>query len=411
MNSTGVGAPEVAVREPRPPATVVVAVGLAAAAALAAAAGSVPALARGLGGARLAFSLLWLGAACGAFAVSSVRRDRWPWGVLVPLSIVIAIGGLIVLTVGLARRSWDTVGIAGAVAFSGAIATVAYLRRPTRAWHGFACPGCGRFRWPLRSEPARSPCLRCGALGPASGVGRPLPRWALAALYAMWAAAFLAGNVPDWLAARAERARLSQSDANIRIVGWEGYWGALAALAEITDAPHVALGPGRCARGSIPGHEGRAFVLDGDLAERILAGSHLHFLESGVFLFRCERGAASGRRRDVLAIMPTQDPRVVIRRLGTGAPGRGVTPDEVVARVEALAAEVSFEVTEVGVDYVAGTFDSLPEDTRPLAERILAIAPALRTITDAETLAAELARDGALYLWWPDQAAQAPSPR
>jgi hypothetical protein len=387
---------------------VVLSVVAAAAAALAAAIGALPVLASGLVAADRAFNLVWLSASLAAFAVSSVRRHRWPWGAAVALSIGAGVVALIVASVALAHRSSRLAIAAVAVTCGAALVVFAYLRPATRAWHGFACPRCRAFRWPMQSQAARGPCGSCGAPGPARGVGAALPRWAAGTFLLAWIASSLlttAGKLRASRAERAERARLVESDVDIDLVGWEGFEGAVASVAHFTGARPLGLGPGTCARAPIAERDGRAFVLDGDLAERILAGSHGSFRERGIYLFRCERGGRTERRKDVLALMPTQDPRVVIERLGTGAPRVGLTPEDVVARLEALAAEASFEVTEVGLDYVAGRFDGVPKETGPLAELILAAAPATRRLTDAETLAEELRLNAALYLWWPDDAA------
>lgn len=387
---------------PRPPAPVVVTVLVAAGGAVAALVAALLSLAVGLRASQAVFGLLWLAAGAAALAVSSVRRDRWPWGTVVVLSCAGAFIGFVVATVQLAHRDRTAAAVAAGVMLVALLAAAGFLRRPTRDWFGYACPGCGALRWPMKSEAARAACVSCGAPAPVPAIGWALPRWLGPAAYTGWAATSLLVLVGEARERRAQRADLASSHANVRIVDWKGYAEAVAALADVTGARPVALEPGTCARTEIPEREARGFVLDGDLAERVLAGSHVEFLEGGVYLFRCERGHASGRRMDVLAVMDTTDPRVVIRRLGTGAPGRGVSPDDVVAFVEALALEVPLEVTEVGVDYVAAKLDGVPEDPLPLAERILAVAPSVGRLVGASALAEELRLGGGVYLWWPD---------
>jgi hypothetical protein len=97
------------------------------------------------------------------FAVLTVRRNPWPWIAVVLGGVPFAV--LAVTSAIVAARGGDHLR---EVAFAGAGTcglglVIAYLRRPARAWHGYACPRCGAFRWPMQSRVAQTPCNRCDA--------------------------------------------------------------------------------------------------------------------------------------------------------------------------------------------------------------------------------------------------------
>jgi hypothetical protein len=153
---------------------------------------------------------------------------------------------------------------------------------------------------------------------------------------------------------------------------------------------------------SVPVAEGRSFEVDARTAGRLLAGSHDSFRKAGLFLFRHERSFGVGDDKDQVAVLATTDWRVVVRRMGTAGAVRGVTSERIVEWLEALHAEEPFELTEVGIDYVAGRFESSPKDPSGVAKRIAEFAPDLvRGHKDPIAGLADLiGREKMLYLIW-----------
>lgn len=127
----------------------------------------------------------------------------------------------------------------------------------------------------------------------------------------------------------------------------------------------------------IPFAEGRAFALDTSTAERLLAGSHATFRKAGMYLFRYERSFGLAGEKDLVGLLATDDPHAVIRRIGTAGPKRGVTSEQIIEWLRALESEESFELYEIGPDYVSGRFERAPKDPEGIARRAAKIAPDL----------------------------------
>lgn len=175
--------------------------------------------------------------------------------------------------------------------------------------------------------------------------------------------------------------------------------GAVALLERATGAQGEAI---EAAGGSIPLEEGRSFPVEGKLAARLLAGSHEVFRKAGVYLFRHERSYGIAGDKDRIAVLATGDRNAVLRRMGTGSAHHDLTTEKIVAWLDALAKDEPFELTEIGVDYVAGRFQRSPRDPAALARRSAEIAPDLvagRASTLA-LLAEEIRVNRTLYLIW-----------
>lgn len=175
-----------------------------------------------------------------------------------------------------------------------------------------------------------------------------------------------------------------------------------AAVAAVERATGAKGGPIETAGDPIPAEEGRSFEVDAQIAERLLAGSHAPFRSAGFYLFRHERSFGVAGEKDRLGLVATRDRNEVIRRMGTGGARRGVTSDRIVAWLDALAKEEPFDLTEIGVDYVAGRFERKPKDPTALARRSAEIAPDLVAgrASTLDLLAEEIRANRTLYLIW-----------
>jgi hypothetical protein len=153
---------------------------------------------------------------------------------------------------------------------------------------------------------------------------------------------------------------------------------------------------------AIPLSEGRSFALEPRLAERLLAGSHATFLRAGLYLFRYERSYGLTGEKDRVGLLATADRRTVILRMGTEGPHRGITGEQIAAWLDALAKEEPFELTEIGVDYVAGRFARVPRDPAGLARRAAAFAPDLVVghSDPLDGLVDLMGKNRTLYLIW-----------
>jgi hypothetical protein len=152
----------------------------------------------------------------------------------------------------------------------------------------------------------------------------------------------------------------------------------------------------------IPLESGRSFAVDAKTAERLLAGSHTTFREAGLYLFRYQRSYGLPGEKDHIGLLATADPEVVIRQMGTAGPRRGIGPEQVIAWLRAMGEDEPFELSEIGTDYLAGTFAREPKDPSAVARRSIEIAPDLvgYRANNIELLAEEIRVNRTLYLIW-----------
>jgi hypothetical protein len=175
-----------------------------------------------------------------------------------------------------------------------------------------------------------------------------------------------------------------------------------AAVAAVERATGVKGLPLETPRGKVPPAEGRAFAVEPAVAERLLAGSHAPFRKAGVYLFRYERSYGLAGDKDGLALVATSDRNAVLRRMGTSGPKRGVTTEQIVTWLDALAKEEPFDLVEIGVDYVAGRFERSPKDPAAIARRSAELAPELVAgrASTLDLLVEEIHSNRTLYLIW-----------
>lgn len=174
---------------------------------------------------------------------------------------------------------------------------------------------------------------------------------------------------------------------------------AVAAIEAVTGVKGAPLDVGAA---KIPLAEGREFSVDAHVVQRLLTGSHATFLKAGLYLFRIERGFGMEGDKDRLALLATADRNAVLRRVGTAGPKSGATTEKIVAWLDDLSKTDPFDLTEIGADYVAGTFERSPKDPGAVAKRSTEIAPDLvagRASTLA-LLAEEIRVNRTLYLIW-----------
>ncbi|BDG02134.1 DUF4253 domain-containing protein [Anaeromyxobacter oryzae] len=152
----------------------------------------------------------------------------------------------------------------------------------------------------------------------------------------------------------------------------------------------------------IPLSAGRAFALEPHVASRLLAGSHGPFRKAGIYLFRYERAYGLPGEKDRIGLMPTSDPDLVIRRMGTSGHRHGVTTEQIIQWLHALERDEAFELLEIGSDFVAGRFEREPKDPVALAHRAAKFAPDLVSGHSDPTagLADLIGRKRTLFLIW-----------
>jgi hypothetical protein len=175
-------------------------------------------------------------------------------------------------------------------------------------------------------------------------------------------------------------------------------------FAAAVDAVARATGaaPEKLQLGEVPLDQGRSFLVAARTAERLLAGSHATFRKAGFYLFRYERSYGIGGDKDHIGLLKTADRGAVIRRVGTSSKSHELTPEKLIAWLNALAKDEPFELAEVGADFVAGTFVRAPKDPLAVAKRCAQLAPDLLggRQSSIELLAAEIRENRTLYLIW-----------
>jgi hypothetical protein len=175
-----------------------------------------------------------------------------------------------------------------------------------------------------------------------------------------------------------------------------------AAVAAVEKATGVRGEPFADATGPVAETEGRSFALDAKTANRLLAGSHAALKKAGLYLFRYDRGFGLPGEHDHVALLATRDPYAVIRRMRTAEGRGGVTTELLVGWLREVERDNPFELSEIGVDYLAGRFARVPKDPHAMARSTVAIAPALLSGGEREVvlLAEEIRTNRTLYLIW-----------
>jgi hypothetical protein len=175
-----------------------------------------------------------------------------------------------------------------------------------------------------------------------------------------------------------------------------------AAVAALEGATGVTAEPVELGGKSVPASEGRAFGVSAAVAERLLAGSHATFREAGLYLFRLERSFGLAGEKDPLVLLRTGDRNAVVRRVGTSSAKAGIPTERIVAWLDALAKDEPFDLTEIGVDYLAGRFARAPKDPAAVARRCVEIAPDLVAARPStlDLLTEEIRAARTLYLIW-----------
>lgn len=109
-----------------------------------------------------------------------------------------------------------------------------------------------------------------------------------------------------------------------------------------------------------------------------------------------------GTRPDAVAIIAGTDPYHYLDIVRTNSAARGVSPDEVVARIRAWEARYGFTLDGAGFDWLLGTFSNSPDDWRQLAAEVREFAPDVvdRGAGDLDALASELEQLNGIYAWW-----------
>jgi ankyrin repeat protein len=107
-------------------------------------------------------------------------------------------------------------------------------------------------------------------------------------------------------------------------------------------------------------------------------------------------------RRQQVGVFPTADQFDVVSAMGTHAANYDLGPQELVAWLRALHADLPFEITGLHHDVVEGRFLEEIREPRRLAKRMYEFCP---DIVDQGTgtvaaLALSLEKDRTLYLWW-----------
>lgn len=214
-----------------------------------------------------------------------------------------------------------------------------------------------------------------------------LPATALAAALALVAPPLAVAKAP------------AKAQGPIVLAAPKSYAAAIQAVEKATGAKAADL---ELKGNPLPAEEGRSFRVEGHLATRLIAGSHQPFLKAGFYLFRLERSFGMGGGLDLVGLVKATDRDGLIRRVGTADPHGALSTDHLIAWLDALEKDEPFTLDEIGVDYVAGRFTSVPADAAAVARRCAQISPELVKGSGSaiDLLTEEIRSNRTLYLIW-----------
>lgn len=127
--------------------------------------------------------------------------------------------------------------------------------------------------------------------------------------------------------------------------------------------------------------------------EQVLAWQQ-RFGEQGAFVFRMTHGCG-----DVIAMLPTRDPREVIRMIGTASPANDLSNEALIAFMDQL--DEPWNLVGCGYNFIAARIVPTPEQDMSLAVRLMELCPELvgkgyATVAD---LVIDLRRGHLLLIW------------
>lgn len=191
----------------------------------------------------------------------------------------------------------------------------------------------------------------------------------------------------------------SKATAPIVLAAPKSYAAAIQSIEKATGSKAADL---ELKGNPLPAEEGRSFRVEGRLATRLLAGSHGPFLKAGFYLFRLERSFGMGGGLDVVGLVKSTDRDALIRKVGTADPRGALSTEHLIAWLDALDKDEPFTLDEIGVDYVAGRFASVPVDPAAVARRCAQISPELVKGSGSaiDLLSEEIRSNRTLYLIW-----------
>jgi hypothetical protein len=201
------------------------------------------------------------------------------------------------------------------------------------------------------------------------------------------------------LSVHAAAAKAPPAKPPISLAAPKSFAAAVAAIEKATGSKGADL---ELKGNPLPAEEGRAFKIEGKVATRLVDGSHAAFMKAGLYLFRLERSFGMGGGLDTVALVKTTDRDALLRRVGTTDMHGKLSTDQIVEWLGALQKDEPFSLNEIGVDFVAGHFATVPKDPAAVARRCAEIAPELTKGSGSaiELLTEEIKVNRTLYLIW-----------
>ena len=136
-------------------------------------------------------------------------------------------------------------------------------------------------------------------------------------------------------------------------------------------------------------------------AEKRLDAWRKELLSRGAYLVRYDNSFGIGVAKDVLALVPTTDKYVVLAAMQTNGANFDIMTGDIIEWLKGMEKTQPWELSEAGMDYLAGKFTSPIKNVKTLAAQMYEFCPDIvdQGTGDVDKLASEL-RKGKLYFWW-----------
>jgi hypothetical protein len=137
--------------------------------------------------------------------------------------------------------------------------------------------------------------------------------------------------------------------------------------------------------------------------EKNLDAWRKELLAQGAYLFRMDNsfGIGGSGAEDEVGLLPTTDKYVVLAAVQTDGANYDLMTGDIIEWLQGMEKTQPWELTEAGMDYVAGRFTQPVGDRTKLARQMYDFCPDIvdQGTESVEKLAAEL-KKGELFLWW-----------
>jgi hypothetical protein len=125
-------------------------------------------------------------------------------------------------------------------------------------------------------------------------------------------------------------------------------------------------------------------------------------MPGGYLAFLSEMNFGIEGMPDQVSVLRASAPYDALEVMGTNGWNYGISPQDVIARLEKWDAEYGLTLRGVGFDWVEAEFRRQPRDMDAFAREVYRFCPDVveQGTETVEALAAEMERSNTVYLWW-----------